>query len=92
MRDSGIVPKDKTSEVKTVPESPTTSSLSLSFKLALHSQSMWLPCLHIHSFLWGLPGIFQTQPLCTVEADNPRVLWEALRSDFKGIPTTSERK
>lgn len=59
--------------------------------LFLLSQSVCLPCPRLH-VLWELVGLFQIQPRSITEVENSGVLWEAVCSDFKGIPDSSLRK
>ena len=58
--------------------------------LFLLSQSACLPWPRLHSVLWELVGLFQ--PRSITEVENSGVLWEAVCSDFKGIPDSSVRK
>lgn len=83
----------KTSRATTAPGSQHLFFLNSRASLTLLlSQSTWLQCPRVHSFLWELAGLFQIQPLSLTEAENSGVLWEAVSSDFKGIPDASVRK
>lgn len=84
---SGAVRKHKTSGVTIAQKCSNTSSFFLKprVSLILHTQSMWFLHLPVGASCFR-------QPLSTTEADNHRVLWEAVYSDFKGIPGVSAKK